>query len=309
MILYILIGLPASGKSFWAKEYIKTSPSVNIKRVNKDLLREMFDISVWSGEKENFINSIQSEIVRKSLKKGYDVIVDNTNLNKRARKEFHDIARSIGNVAVIEKVFEVPLEECILRDKNRTNSVGESVIRGMFDRYLKNGYPGGLIVSYDEIIHSTSSDSSVNQTLCQDKSLQKAAIFDIDGTLAIITGRNPYDASKCEQDLPNVYVFEMLKTMYCSGNKIFIFSGREDKFEEQTRNWLNKHIEGIPYELRMRKSDDKRNDAIVKKEIYESTIKDKFFVSAIIDDRLKVCKMWHELGLPMFRVGDPEASF
>jgi len=28
-----------------------------------------------------------------------------------------------------------------------------------------------------------------------------------------------------------------------------------------------------------------------------------------VDDRLRVCKFIHEAGLPLFRVGDPEANF
>lgn len=28
-----------------------------------------------------------------------------------------------------------------------------------------------------------------------------------------------------------------------------------------------------------------------------------------LDDRLRVCRMWHSLGLPVFRVGDPDADF
>jgi len=43
--------------------------------------------------------------------------------------------------------------------------------------------------------------------------------------------------------------------------------------------------------------------------LYEKCIKGKFNVNAVFDDRLQVCRMWHELGLPLFRVGDPDADF
>ncbi len=59
----------------------------------------------------------------------------------------------------------------------------------------------------------------------------------------------------------------------------------------------------------MRKGDDTRPDAAVKEELYSQHIKGKYNVVAVFDDRLQVCRLWHKLGLPLFRVGDPDADF
>ena len=50
-------------------------------------------------------------------------------------------------------------------------------------------------------------------------------------------------------------------------------------------------------QLFMRKKDDYRQDAIVKKELYEEHIKDKYYVEAVFDDRDQVVNMWREEGL------------
>jgi hypothetical protein len=59
----------------------------------------------------------------------------------------------------------------------------------------------------------------------------------------------------------------------------------------------------------MRHNGDYRKDVVVKEEMYNDHIKGKYNVTVVIDDRLQVCRMWHRLGLPLLRVGDPDADF
>jgi hypothetical protein len=54
---------------------------------------------------------------------------------------------------------------------------------------------------------------------------------------------------------------------------------------------------------------DYRPDYIVKEEIYRRDIEPLYDVKFAIDDRLQVCRMWHSIGIPVFRVGDPDADF
>ncbi len=58
----------------------------------------------------------------------------------------------------------------------------------------------------------------------------------MDGTLALMNGRNAFDASRCEEDV--------LKNYKNLGYKIILRSGREDKFEAATLKFLlNNSIE------------------------------------------------------------------
>lgn len=133
-------------------------------------------------------------------------------------------------------------------------------------------------------------------------------LCDLDGTIAILNGRDPYDASTCEQDPLNVHVYKVLSALKKDYDIIFL-SGRMDKFRQQSENWLTKHGLMAGSKLLMRKTDDQRPDYVVKEEIYDNEIKDNHVVVLVLDDRLNVCRMWHRRGLPLLRVGDPDASF
>lgn len=131
--IIFLKGLPASGKSTWAREYLEKN--TNVKRVNKDDLRAMLDNSKWSHANEKFVLQLRDHIVIESLQKGFHVIVDDTNLHPKHEERMRQIARE--NNAVVEvKFFDTPLEECLRRDAARANSVGVTTIRQMYDQYM-----------------------------------------------------------------------------------------------------------------------------------------------------------------------------
>lgn len=136
----------------------------------------------------------------------------------------------------------------------------------------------------------------------QDQSLPPAIICDLDGTLALMNGRNPFDASKCEDDLPNNPVVHLVKLYADQGTKIILLSGRTDNYKSETLRWLENH--SITYEkLLMRRHGDSRKDAIIKKEIIDNEIKGKYFVRFVLDDRNQVVDMWrNEIGYPCFQV-------
>lgn len=136
--------------------------------------------------------------------------------------------------------------------------------------------------------------------------MEKTIICDLDGTLALFEKedktqphyRNPYDASTCGNDLLNKVVASILH-----GKNVILVSGREDKYRDQTIEWLTKH--SISYNfLLMRKSGDNRKDSIVKQEIYEDYIKPNWDVEFVLDDRNQVVKMWREQGLVCLQVAE-----
>lgn len=280
--LIFLKGLPASGKSTWAKEYIKNNPA---KRVNKDDLRAMLDDGVWSGSNEKTVLSVQKEIVADCLYRGHDVILDNTHLDKKHEEYYREFC--LDNSYLFEvKFFDVDVEECIRRDKKRANPVGAKVILDMYNRYLR---PKPVKVDYDP-------------------SLPDCAIFDIDGTLAQKGDRDIYDASQCHLDTVIEPVREVLEMSFDSLDGVIMVSGREDSCRLQTEEWLLDN--GIPFSvLLMRRAGDKRSDDIVKKEIYEREIKGKYNVRFVVDDRLRVLRMWHDIGLFTFNVNQTNEEF
>lgn len=131
---------------------------------------------------------------------------------------------------------------------------------------------------------------------------KKALIIDLDGTLCIHNGRSPFEYHKCDTDLPNRPVIEVIRAMKNAGYSIVMVSGRENKVEGKTRAWIEKY--GVPSDdLFMRRAGDFRADTIVKKEIYFSLVAPKYDVLLVLDDRSKVVDTWRQdIGLPCWQV-------
>lgn len=146
MKILITKGLPASGKTTWAKVWCNDNPEY--KRINKDDLRMMLDNGKWTPENEKFIVNARNVLIRAAMIRGLGIVIDDTNL---AQKHV-DIIQEIVNVynrveegnksskkyeIEIVDFTHVDLQTCIDRDEAREGKVGEKVIRGMYDQFLK----------------------------------------------------------------------------------------------------------------------------------------------------------------------------
>ena len=137
----MLQGLPASGKSTWARNWVNNSPNTRV-RVNRDDIRRMLGPYFFTKEREKLVTLIESTAIREGLKKNFDVVIDATNLNPKVVNKWKTYVESIAKDQDIEFEiinFNTPVEECIIRDKNRKGDecVGEQVIMRMYNNYLK----------------------------------------------------------------------------------------------------------------------------------------------------------------------------
>ena len=133
--IILLKGLPASGKSTWAKDFVEHH--VEYVRVNKDDLREMLNIRKFSRRGEKVVLKLEREIGMAALSLGKSLIVDDTNFNP-IHAEFWSGIASTNDLEYSEITFDTPLEECIERDSKRVKSVGNDAIIGMYKKYIKN---------------------------------------------------------------------------------------------------------------------------------------------------------------------------
>jgi len=293
----ILKGLPASGKTTYARQQVEANPG-QTKRWSKDDIRAMLDGGRWSRSNERFVLDLRDQVIRQALKNNTHLIIDDTNLASKHEARIRHLVSEINKLegkqhrVRIQDFTDVPLEECIKRDLKREKSVGEKVIRDMHSQFLA---PKAEVVEYN-------------------LDLPEAIVCDLDGTLALLNGRNPYDASTCDQDLFNRPVWDIVSgaartnTQGDFGRALFLVSGRPETHREPTERFLQNH--SVFYSrLYMRGSDDRRQDVDVKRDIYNEHIKGKYNVMAVFDDRLQVCRLWHSLGLPLFRVGNPDDDF
>jgi len=299
--LQVLIGLPCSGKSTYAMDFLKKEE--NWFRISRDDIRMTMFGTEHNPLIEGLVTKLQTTLMLKALKADMNVIVDNCNIRASYRQDLFNIASLVGDVLYEEKIFDTSLQECIKRNKERARKVPEDVIV----KFAKEGREilWGKYKPRKEFIAKPESSN-----LIQDPSLPKAVICDNDGTLSLLNGRNPYDASTCDKDLPHEHVIEMIKLYHSAGYQIIFLSGREDKYREPTIKFYETYLPDITdYILYMRKTGDQRKDVIIKEEIYTQQIDGKYFISAWVDDRLQVCRWVHDKGLPLFRVNDPESDF
>ena len=130
----------------------------------------------------------------------------------------------------------------------------------------------------------------------------KAIICDIDGTLAQRNNRGPFEHEKSNDDNLCFEVYNLLKIYKSEGYIIIILTARQERFSKITKSWLSKH--NVIYDLMfMRDNTDNQKDSVVKKNIYEKYLKNKYEVEFILDDRDQVVDMWRrDLNLKCFQV-------
>lgn len=144
MTVYLMCGLPSSGKSYWARECVKENNGII---VNRDSLREMFHgVYKYDRELEPMIKDIVFDILFKAMsacsfnsevadRKIDCVIIDETNLTIKKRKEWIEgIRRFKANTKIIclyctenEKNLEYRMRE----PKGQSSEVWEGVITSM----------------------------------------------------------------------------------------------------------------------------------------------------------------------------------
>lgn len=294
--LLILRGIPASGKSTFARQWVEESPDTRV-RINRDDIRFQLFGKYWRVD-EGAVTIAQDSMLRSFLKKR-DVVLDNTNLARSYVVKVLKIAAEAG--AEVEfKDFPIHVEDAVERDSQRERQVGAEVIRQFAQRYY------GKFQSLPPIPTLDNKASMRFEPYVYTEGLPSCIIVDIDGTLAHMDGkRSPYDPSKYHLDRFDE-VIGRLSFWYSSAEQIdvIVLSGRDETYRDVTARWLRFGKFNFYKALYMRPAGDTRNDAIVKNELFEEHIAGKYNVDFILDDRDRVVQMWRSKGLKCLQVAD-----
>lgn len=292
-------GLPASGKTTQALEWLAQSPDTR-GRVNRDDLRAlMFGTTSCTFQQEELVTTVQRTIAKTLLDAGLDVIVDDMHLRPKYVRKWRKFAAAHGGVDVFEiREFTTWPDVAIERDAERGRaggrSVGADVITGLARKYMPNGQ---FLPVPDEVEPPTPDRYEAKL------GTEPAIIVDIDGTVALMGDRGPYDLDRVGDDEPNHAVIEAVRAAYHEGYAVVFCSGREDSCRDATEQWLDKHVR-VPGPLFMRAAGDKRRDSIVKRELFDAHIREQYDVRWVYDDRRQVVTMWRDLGLTVMQVAD-----
>ncbi len=280
------VGLPASGKSTWAKALVLKEAGRWV-RVNKDSLREMCHSSRFSKSNEKFVVKLRNLIILEALADGKNVVVDDTNLHPKHIRAVTELVKGEAVVEINDSFLSVPVETCIRRDLGRLTSVGKDVIMQMYRQFIAPNAPPPV----------------------HNPDLADVIVVDMDGTLALLgdgeaflENRSPNEVSRCDRDQPNLPVLHTI-LKWQETHSIIVISGRTDDARVKTEAWLTAY--GIKYEaLHMRAVGDLRPDTLIQQEIYDRHLAGKVNVIAVFDDRAAAVELWRRLGLMVFQVAE-----
>jgi len=308
IIMYV--GLPASGKSTAARDALANG---NVMRVNRDDLRSML-FARWKGKKEQIVTDTEVAAITAAVKGGYDIIIDDTNLNPGTQQKWANLATSLGTT-LIRQDFDTSIAECVDRDYMRSGRarVGRSVIENMALRYnlMPILSPDTKIVIWD--VDGTMADCLHRKTylnVC--RNCNETEEFHegnaVNECEAFVPGKKNHKVfySKVSADYPIQIVIDWNRACHEAGYYNIVVSGRPtDLAGNATEAWLN--LYGAKYKhMFMRAAGDFTNDTRVKQEILDRILQwvPKEQILFAVDDRPRVIRMWKDNGIKCYDVGE-----
>ena len=129
-----------------------------------------------------------------------------------------------------------------------------------------------------------------------------AVICDLDGTLALLNGRDPFDWNKIGNDKVNTPVQELLALYHHAGFRILIVSGRDENAGAATQAWLKKNK--IKYDkLFLRSVRDNTSNVDFKRSLYLERIHGNYHIHAVLEDQPEAAAVYrNEFNLTVLQV-------
>lgn len=129
--LILLVGIPGSGKTTYAKEYVERE-SNTIHLSSDGIRKELYGDESIQGDPAEVFSLMQKRAIE-TLNNGNDVIYDATNVTRKDRASIINICPKF--IKIEAHIIWAPIEECIKRDTARDRTVGKAVIDKMLKRF------------------------------------------------------------------------------------------------------------------------------------------------------------------------------
>ena len=260
----------------------------------------------WVTSREDLVSKIKKGIAIDAMIQGYDIVIDNMNLNPKEVKFLQDLVNThnsyVNDPKAIRpsdilsqceyeiefKDFFIPLEECIRRDAMRPNPIGEKTIRDTWRRYK-------------HFIQTSEVERYVNN-LKRYEGKPKCIVIDMDSTVCFNMSKRPWYGEGAAEgmidDVPNTGVCDIIRQLQ-EQYSIVVATGRDTSQEEVTKQWLAK--QGINAdEFYFRTNGDYRKGVEIKKEEI-TAILEKYDIVAIFEDCEPIVQMYRDMGLTVLQ--------
>lgn len=309
MTLYIFRGLPGCGKSTKAREMQR---DMGGRVVERDEIRYML-YGRYTDCDENLVTNVQHRLIEEGLRMGENVFVSDMNLRNQYVQSLYAIAWKHEVQVCVVDMTDTDVGTCLARNADprrrvQGKKVPEEVIISNYERFIK-GKPHPLPFQFT----GAKLPSKKYEKYERNPYKPAAIIVDIDGTLARMVDRGPFDEHLVKNDELFEYVARMVEHAAFSDCAIIFMSGRTDGCYADTLDWLREKLpwlewpgSDVHYELHMRRTvkDRGRPDDDVKYDLFMSEVAPRFNVLYVIDDRNKVVKMWREIGITCAQVAE-----
>lgn len=137
--LFMMIGLPASGKSTLAEQISKSEDAEIVSSDN--IRKELYGDENIQGDNNKVFRIVQERIIN-GLKNNKNMIYDATNISYKTRMAFLQRIRKL-EVEKIAIMVATPYEQCLIRNSQRERQVPEEVIKRMyFNFYVPQYFEG-----------------------------------------------------------------------------------------------------------------------------------------------------------------------
>jgi len=290
----VLMGISASGKTTWAKEWVAEDPQNRIRICPSELEGSL---GFAGPDSSTFTGKVSYDVLSRSFEAGLNIVIDDINLERGQLELLSQLADRLGNgqYKVSSKVFYTSVDECIARDKLRNNPKGEKEIRRIFRQYKDRL----TLLQNAEI---------VTREVKVDPLLPDCIIVDIDGTLCLnVTGRPFYNAGNSVlQDRPVIPVCKVIRSFISTDVcEVIFITGRDNSMAKATEEYIEQHLGIVNPKIFYRDAKDFRKSYQTKLEVYQKHILGKYNVVFVMEDNNSVVKMFREQGLTVLQ---PNAS-
>lgn len=146
-ILYVMCGVPGSGKSYFAKQITQ---AIHTKLISRDEIRfSMLKDDDEYFAKENLVFHRYMELINKNLKNDQSVIADATHLTPGSRRKLLNNL-TVKPTSIVCFYFDLPLDVCLSRNVVRPGreQVPEETMKSMYENFKPPQYSEGFDYIY-----------------------------------------------------------------------------------------------------------------------------------------------------------------
>jgi predicted kinase len=172
--VYMLCGMPSSGKSSWA---IENASVLNAEILSSDSLRETLFGDVSRQDKNTEIFQYMYNQAKVLLNSGKNVIIDATNISRKKRVHFNNEFFKYNRNIIY---FNTSHSACIMRDLHRNRTVGKDIILKMFKNLQIPTYSEGwdnIEIKYDKYMTPFTTKDNFEKWLLNDWSYEEMFNF------------------------------------------------------------------------------------------------------------------------------------